>query len=470
MTFTKSLLPLAALLLASACTIGPKYHRPDVATELTYKELGNWRPARPADPGHGPWWLVYHDGVLNQLEPQVVVSNQSLKASEAAYRQAIAAVQEAQASFFPTVTGDASAQRSRKGGAETSLYSAAADASWVPDLWGRVRQTVESQKATAEASADDLAAATLSLQGTLAIDYFELRGADQQKRLLEAEVVDDKRSLKIATNQYKAGIVAKSDVDQAQAQLDSVRAQALNVGVQRAALEHAIAVLIGKPPASFALKPAGDLAEPPVIPPGVPSGLLERRPDVASAERHVAAANAQIGVAETAYFPDLTLSASEGFASTALSKLISAPSNVWSLGADLAGTIFDGGLRAAQVRSARAAYDQQVALYRQSALTAFQQVEDDLAALRIQEQEDRVQAQALKASKEATRIVNNQYLNGTVAYTSVLVAQVQEHGNALADLAVRQSRYVSSVQLIEALGGGWNGELAGPIPTVKLRK
>jgi NodT family efflux transporter outer membrane factor (OMF) lipoprotein len=453
----KSLLPFAALLLASACTIGPKYRAPDVATALTYKELGGWRPAHPSDPGHGPWWQIYHDRTLTQLEQQVVASNQSLKASEAAYREAVATVQEAGAGYFPTVTADGGATRSRKGGATGTQYSAGADASWVPDLWGRVRQTVESQKATAEASADDLAAATLSLQGTLAIDYFELRGADQQKRLLNAEVEDDKKSLKIATNQYKAGFADKSAVDQAQAQLDSVHAQALNVGVQRAALEHAIAVLIGKPPGDFTLKPAGDLTEPPVIPPGVPSALLERRPDIASAERHVAAANAQIGVAETAYFPDLTLSASEGFASGVLSRLISAPSNVWSLGADLAGTLFDGGLRAAKVREAKATYDQQVALYRQTTLTSFQQVEDDLAALRILQQEEAVQRQAVKASAEATRIIRNQYKNGTVAYTNVLVAEVQENSDRVSELSVRQNRYVQSVQLIEALGGGWNG-------------
>jgi NodT family efflux transporter outer membrane factor (OMF) lipoprotein len=453
---------MTALLFLSACAIGPNYHRPAANVPSTYKEAGNWKPAQPSDmAARGPWWAVYNDSALDGLEKQVAVSNQNLKASEAAYRQAASVVQEARASLFPTATFNAGAQRAGGGGQPTAnKLSATLGASWEPDLWGRLARTVEGDVASAQASAADLAAATLSAQGTLAADYFELRAADQLQRLLDSTANDFARSLQITQNQYAAGVAAKGDVLQAQTQLDSTRAQAINVGVQRAQLEHAIAVLTGQPPASFTLAPAGDLATAPDIPPGLPSALLEQRPDIAAAERRMAAANAQIGVAMTAFFPDITLTASDGFVSAALGTLLRASSNVWAVGPQLALTVFDAGARSARVREARAVYDQQTALYRQTVLTAFQQVEDQLSTLRILAQQADVQEQAVRSARQAEVIVLNQYKAGTVAYTSVITAQNSVLSSEQGALSVRENRLTASVQLIEALGGGWDESVA----------
>jgi NodT family efflux transporter outer membrane factor (OMF) lipoprotein len=450
---------LLSTLLITACTIGPDYHRPEIASPAAYKELGAWKPAHPADMSHGDWWLVYNDPVLTALEKQVSVSNQTLKASEAAYRVATAAVQQARASFFPTVSLSGSGQRAKTDLGVSNAFKDSADASWAPDIWGRIRQTVTNQEATAQASAADLAAATLSTQGTLAVDYFELRAADQLARLLNDTVTADERSLKITQNQYKVGVVSRADVAQALTQVDTVRSQALNVGVQRSQLEHAIAVLVGRAPAGFSLRPAEDIPNPPVVPTGVPSALLERRPDIAAAERLVAAANANIGVAMTAYYPNLTLTGSDGFTAATLGGLLAASTNVWSVGPQLALTLFDGGVRAAQVSGARAAYDQQAALYRQTVLTAFQQVEDELAALRIQAQQEKVQLQAVREAQESTKLITNQYKAGIVAYTSVVTAQTAELGNRQTELTLRENNLVASIQLIQALGGGWNSSV-----------
>ncbi len=453
---------LLSTLLIAACTVGPDYHRPDIASPAAYKELGNWKPAHPADMSHGDWWLVYNDPVLTALEKQVSVSNQNVRAADAAYRQAEAAVQQAQASFFPTLTLNGSDQRSKSSlGKQSTILNASADASWAPDIWGRIRQTVTAQEATAQSSAADLAAATLSTQGTLAVDYFELRAADQLARLLDDTVAADNRSLKIAKDQYKVGVVSKADVAQAQTQVDSVRSQAINVGIQRSQLEHALAVLVGRTPSDFNLKPAEDLPAAPVVPAGVPSTLLERRPDVASAERKTAAANANIGVAMTAYYPDLTLTGSEGVTAATLGKLLTAPANVWAVGPQLALTLFDGGAREAQVKGARAAYDQQAALYRQAVLTSFQQVEDQLAALQILARQETVQDQAVRSSQEATKIITNQYNAGIVAYTSVVTAQTQELSARQSQLTIRENSLTASIQLIQALGGGWD---SGALP------
>ena len=453
---------LAGALLASSCAIGPDYHRPAAEVPAAYKEAGDWKPAQPADTAtRGAWWAIYNDSVLDGLEKQVAVSNQNLKASEAAYRQAAAVVQEARASLFPTATLDAGAQRSGGGGqSPANKFSTTLGASWEPDIWGRIARTVEGDVASAQASAADLAAATLSAQGTLAADYIELRAADQLRRLLDKTTDDFARSLQITKNQYTVGVAAKSDVLQAQTQLDSTRAQAINVGVQRAQLEHAIAVLTGKPPASFTLPPAGDLTAPPSVPPGLPSALLEQRPDIAAAERRMAAANAQIGVAMTAFFPDITLTASDGFASAALGTLLRTSSNVWAVGPQLALTVFDAGARSARVREARAAYDQQAALYRQTILTAFQQVEDQLSTLRILAQQGAVQEQAVQSARQAETIVLNQYKAGTVAYTGVITAQNAVLNNEQTALSIRGNRLTASVQLIEALGGGWDESIA----------
>ena len=454
----------------AACTVGPDYHRPPVETPAAYKEVDGWKPSTPQDAiARGPWWSVYNDPVLDKLVPQVVVSNQNLKAAEAAFRNATALVQEARANYFPIITGTASGQRSGQGGRSSvsggrsfsgartlTEYDLSADASWTLDVWGRIRRTVESQEADAQASAADLASAQLSAQATLASDYLALRIDDQLKKLLEDTAEAYARSLQITRNKYASGVAARSDVVQAQAQLESTQAQAIAVGVQRAQLEHAIAVLIGKPPADFSIAPAPFTLAAPLIPPGVPSALLERRPDIAAAERLVAAANAQIGVAVAAYYPDITLSASYGFAGTALSSLVQASNAVWSFGPQIAATLFDGGLRSAQVAAATATYDQSVANYRQTVLTGFQQVEDNLAALRILAQQADVQAVAVRDSEEAARLVLNQYQAGTVDYTSVITAQAAALASEETALSVLNSRLSASVALIEALGGGWD--------------
>jgi len=461
---------LSAASLLGACTVGPDYKRPPAPVPAAYKEAEGWKVAEPKEAGlGGPWWAPYNDPVLDALVQQVQISNQTLKASEAAYRQSLAVLRQARSGLFPVVTVNPSAQRSQTGGGTTrepvvqNRYDVSTLASWDLDLWGRIRRSIESNEASAQASAADLAAARLSLQATLATDYFELRVADQLKRLLDATVDDFTRSLQITRNQHAAGIAALSDVITAQTQLETARAQAINVGVQRAQLEHAIAALIGKPPADFSIAPATLTREVPVIPTGVPSTLLERRPDIASAERQMAAANAQIGVAVAAYYPDITLSGSFGYAA-AMGPLFAASNQLWSFGATIAETVFDGGLRDAQVEAARAAYDQTVANYRQTVLTAFQQVEDQLAALRILEQQAVVVDAAVRNAREAVRLTLNEYQAGTVAYTAVITAQTTALSNEQNALTVHQSRLAASVALIQALGGGWSAEqlTAGP--------
>ncbi len=464
---------MTTLLMVAACTVGPDYQRPAAAVPAAYKEAGqkvaDWQTAQPADASdRGAWWKVYRDPVLDGLAQQIEVSNQNLKASEAAFRQAEAIVAQARAGFFPTAQATASATRSRGGGGGggtaagrggsgsiSNFFSIAGSATWILDLWGKVSRTVESNVATAQADAGDVANVRLAAQGQLASDYMQLRVADELKRLLDAAVNAYGESLRITQNQYNAGIAAASDVAQARTQLESTRAQAIATGVVRAQLEHAIAVLIGKPPAELTIFPAASVPVPPEIPAGLPSTLLERRPDIAAAERQMAAANAQIGVAETAFFPAVTLSGDAGSAATKLGQLFSAPSLVWSFGTTLAETVFDAGLRQAQVEAARAQFDATVADYRQTVLTGFQQVEDELAALRILSQQAAAEDSAVAAAREAERIIFNQYKSGTVAYTAVVVAQTAALTNAEAALSVRQSRLVASVALIQALGGGW---------------
>jgi NodT family efflux transporter outer membrane factor (OMF) lipoprotein len=332
---------------------------------------------------------------------------------------------------------------------------------WDIDIWGKIRRTIESDVANAQASEADLAAARLSTQAALATDYIELRVADEQRQLFDKTVEGYKRSLEITQNQYHVGVVAKADVITAQTQLEGAQSQQIAIGVTRATLEHAIAVLIGKAPADFSLPPATLGATVPVIPTGVPSSLLERRPDVAAAERRMAAANAQIGVAIAAYFPDLTLTGTYGFASHVVSGLVSAPNNFWSVGAAASDTLLDFGARPAQVRQVRAAYDGTVANYRQTVLTAFQQVEDELSTLRILEQQVEVQEQTVQSANLAVQLTLNQYRAGTVAYTAVVTAQAIALGDAQTLLGIRQSRLVASVALIQALGGGWDAASLG---------
>jgi len=482
----RSALPPLLALALSGCAVGPNYHRPTAAVPQHYKEAEGWKPAEPREAASGTdWWSIYNDSTLDGLERQIDVSNQTLKQSEAAWRQAAAVVSQARAALFPTVGATATAVRSGGPGASPQAAAAAAaaggsasaaatshptntfelegTATWEIDLWGKIRRTIESDVANAQASEAELAGARLSAQATLATDYIELRVADEQRRLLDETVEAYKRSLQITENQYNAGVAAKTDVINAETQLEGAESQQINVGVARAMLEHAIAVLIGRPPAEFSLPPAklGDTV--PVVPTGLPSSLLERRPDVAQAERNMAAMNAQIGVAVAAYFPDLTLNGSYGFASTVVSHLVSAPNNLWSFGGSATDTLLDFGARAAQVRQARAAYDAAVANYRQTALTAFQQVEDQLATLRILEQQYGVQDQATRSANLAVQLTLNQYKAGTVAYTSVITAQTVALTDAQTLLTLRQNRLTASVALVQALGGGWDaGSLGKP--------
>ncbi len=470
---------MTILLMVTACTVGPDYLRPATAVPATYKEAADkeaahreagWQVARPADStDRGAWWSVFRDPVLDRLERQIDISNQNLKAAEAAFRQAEAIVAQSRAGFFPTAQINASAERSRSGGGAgtsavgragfgkiTNLFSITESASWVADLWGKVRRTVEGDVASAQASAGDVANARLAAQGQLASDYLKLRIADEQQRLLVAAVTAYGESLRISQNQFNAGIAAASDVAQARTQLESTRARAIAVGILRAQFEHAIAVLVGKPPAELSIAPVATVPALPDIPAELPSTLLERRPDIAVAERRMAAANAQIGVAEAAFFPTVTLSADAGTSAATLAKLLSASSRVWSFGSTLVETIFDAGARHAKVDEDRALFDAAVAKYRQSVLSGFQEVEDQLAAQRILAEQAAAEDIAVAASREAERIITNQYKAGTVAYTNVVVAQTAALSNAEAALAVRQSRLLAAVALIEALGGGWD--------------
>lgn len=474
-----------AVTLLTGCTVGPNYVRPTVVTPATYKEVDGWRMAQPKDDlSRGAWWEIFGDPQLNALEAQVDISNQNLVVAEATYRQARALVREARASYFPTGTlgigytrsrdsatlGSSSASRSSTSapsagvssgggvpsGAQSDFFQLGLDFSWELDVWGRIRRTVESNQASAQASAGDLESARLSFQAELAQDYFQLRTLDAQKQLLDATVAAFEKSLELTKNRYASGVASQVDVVQAETQLKTTQAQAIDVGVQRAQLEHAIALLIGKPASTFSLPAAPLTAMPPPIPVSVPSALLERRPDIAAAERRVAAANAQIGVAEAAFFPTVMLSASSGFESSSLSQWLTAPSRFWSVGPSISETLFDGGLRRAQTDFARAGYDASVGTYRQTVLTAFQAVEDNLAALRILEQEAQVQDEAVKDAQKSVTLTTNQYKAGIVTYLNVITTQTIALTDEVTAVQILGRRMSAAVLLIEALGGGWH--------------
>ncbi len=466
------IIALATAVVSSlACKVGPDYVRPSftAAPPTSYKEAGDWKVAQPNDElQRGAWWQVFGEPSLDSLARELEISNQNLKAAEAQYRAALAAIRVARAGLFPTITlgaavdrahrlasSDAVSERPVPTNGDITVYSLPADLSWEADIWGRIRRTVEGSEGSAQASAADLESALLSAQASLAQSYLQLQTLDAQRKVLAAAVMAFERSLEVAKNRYASGVVARTDVLQAESQLESTRAQALDLGVQRAQLEHAIAVLIGKPASSFSLPPTPLSAAPPVIPIYLPSELLERRPDVAAAERRMAAANAQIGVATAAWFPQVDLSGSAGFLASSLASWLSWPSLFWSVGATLSQTAFEGGLRSAQTDQARAAYDAAVAFYRQTALGAFQDVEDNLAALRILEEEARVQDKALEAARQVEEITTNQYQAGTVSYLEVLVAQTTALNNERAAIDVRGRRMSATVLLIKALGGGW---------------
>ncbi|WP_396329510.1 efflux transporter outer membrane subunit [Burkholderia anthina] len=480
---------VATAVLLAGCAVGPDYHRPDTSIPAAYKEApAGWKVAQPADrTDRGPWWTVYDDPQLDTLIDKLNASNQTIAQSAAAYRQARALVTEARAAYFPTVGLTASGSRSRSGrtsvssgtssnfGSSSSIsnsYSVGLDASWEPDLWGKVSRTVSAQRAGEAAAAADLANARLSQQALLAQTYFQLRTSDALQKLLDDTVKSYGESLKLTQNQYAQGVAARADVIQAQTQLQSAQAASIDNGVARAQYEHAIATLIGEPASTFSLPPTPLTAEPPITPVDVPSALLERRPDIAAAERRAASANEQIGVAISAFFPTLTLSASGGFQSSVWSQLFTLPARFWTVGPQLAATLFDAGLRAAQTDAARATYDENVAAYRLSVLTAFQDVEDNLASQRILAQEVDVQRQAVDSAEHSLAIVTNQYKAGTVAYLNVLTAQTTAFTAQQKLATISGQRMVSSVGLVKALGGGWNtsemaretGDMAAPAP------
>jgi NodT family efflux transporter outer membrane factor (OMF) lipoprotein len=462
---------LVIAIVPQACTVGPDYVTPPAPEPAAYKELKGWKVATPRDDlDRGAWWTIFNDPTLNELEAQVQISNQTIAAAEAAYRQARALIKSAQAGLFPTITANYDVTGNHTGSAVTGTGIArtivtstlAANAAWDLDVWGRIRRTIESNAAAAQVSAADLANATLSAQATLALAYFNLRALDTLKVLLDRTVAEFKKTLVITENQYAAGTVSKADVVTARTQVLSTEAQAINVGVARAQFEHAIAALIGRPPAELSIARRSLATNLPKIPVSVPSALLERRPDIAAAERAMQQQNALIGVAIAAYFPDISLSGAFGFMGRG-PLAVSLANEVWSIGASAVQVLFDGGFRGAQVEAARAAYDQSVANYRQTVLTAFQQVEDQLAALRILAQQAKVQNDALKAAQEQVTIQLNQYRAGTTDFTAVAVAQASLLNNEVAALTIRQARFLAAVSLIEALGGGWD---MSELPTI----
>jgi len=502
----------SCLVLAAGCSVGPRYHRPDVAVPGTYKEEApatvpaapggggtpvgapaqppagpapappatggaSWKPAQPQDGAlRGKWWEIFGDPELDALEEQATTSNQSIAASFAAFQAARAIVREARAQFFPTLTttpsftasrqpaGAAAATAStRSGSGRIDEYSLPFDASWVPDLWGRIRHTVEGDVAAAQASAADLANERLTVQADLAVDYFQLRGQDSLKELLDTTVVAYRESLELTRALYETGIDSDEAVAQAETQLEVTEAQDTGVGITRAQLEHAIALLSGRPASMFSLPVQALHTNPPAVPLGVPSQLLERRPDIAAGERLMAQANAQIGIATAAYFPTLTLSAAGGFQSNSLASWLTWPSRFWSVGPALAETLFDAGLRRATVEQFQASYDQAVANYRETALAAFSQVEDNLATLRLLEQEIRQQDTAVTSAQRQLKVATDRYKLGIDPYLNVITAQTTVLSTQQTAVNLRIQQMTATVQLIEALGGGWDStEIPAP--------
>lgn len=460
-----SIYVVSLVLLITGCTVGPDYVKPEVDTPAAFKEAEGWKAAEPQDQvPRGNWWEVFNDVELNGLEEQVAISNQNLRAAEASFRQAQALVSSSRSEYFPTITGSATHARSKVSTLDNSINSRSAinnrnilsfNLNWEADVWGAISRTVEAASANADASAADIGAALLSAQAALAADYFAMHAADSQQQLLQETIKAYQKSLEVTQNRYNAGVASKADVVQAEAQLKSTQAQAADVGIQRAQLEHAIALLIGKAPAELTLKPVPLTATAPDIPLSMPSTLLERRPDIAAAERLTAAANAQIGVAQAAFYPSFSLSADAGFQSITLANFISYPNLFWSLGAGLATTIFDAGKRRAVSDQAIAAYDETVANYRQTVLTGFQEVEDSLVALRILQDEQKLQEEALAAARASLTYTLNQYKAGTVNYLAVVVAATIALNNERTLVDLRNRQFANSVLLIKALGGGW---------------
>ena len=468
---------LSALILAIAlggCMVGPKYSRPAAVVPLvfkepppdSFKESDGWKAAQPLDRVlRGNWWQLFGDPQLNALEEQLTAANQDLKVAEARYQQARTMIRFNRASEFPTISAGPSIGSERESSNQPFRIAAFPasgnfvlpfEVSWEADLWGRIRRTVNAAREEAQATAADRENASLSLHAELAFDYFELRAADAQQRLLDDTVKAYTDALQLTTNRFEGGASPKSDVSQARTQLDTTRVADTDIGVQRAQYEHAIAILVGKPPAEFSLAAEPLNMQVPVIPVGLPSQLLERRPDIAAVERRMAEANEQIGIARAAYFPTLTLSASAGFEGSSLMNWLTWPSRFWAVGPTLSQTLFDGGRRRSTSDATLAAYDASVAGYRETILTAFQQVEDNLAAMRILEQESQQQQQAVADARESLELFTNRYTGGVDTYLQVITAETTALSNERNDVDIMRRRMDASVLLIKALGGGWN--------------
>jgi NodT family efflux transporter outer membrane factor (OMF) lipoprotein len=471
-----ALLLVMLVFALAGCTVGPKYVKPSAPTPTAYKEqppasyqgADQWQPAKPADQAsRGKWWEIFGDPELNGLEEQIATSNQTLKVSEARFREARAAIRFNRASQFPTISTAPNASYvkasdyspsfpSKVEEVSTGDFVLPIDLSYELDLWGRVRRAVAAAREEAQATAGDYETTKLSLEAELAMDYFELRSADAQKQLLDDTVKAYTDNVQLTTHRYKGGVAPRSDVAQAQTQLDATRVQDTDVTVQRAQFEHAIAILIGKPPAEFSLAAAPLKTQPPIIPTGLPSELLQRRPDIATAERRMAEANQQIGIARAAYFPTVTLDGTAGFEGTRGSNWFTWPAGFWALGPSLAETLFDAGRRRATSESAHANYDATVANYRQTSLTAFQEVEDNLSALRILENETQQQDQAIASSKDSLHLFTNRYQGGADTYLQVITAETIELANERNAIDILRRRMDASVLLVKALGGGWD--------------
>jgi len=480
MTLHKPSVVAAALLaFASGCAVGPDYQRPDAATATAFKEAEGWVAAAPSDAiDRGTWWQLFDDAELDALAQRVRVSNQNIAAAQAAYAQARALVSQQRAGLFPTIDLSGTATRADSGGNRASRvvtdangqqsviagggninnnYRTSIGASWEPDVWGRLRRSAEAADASAAASAADLASATLSAQGELVTNYLSLRATDAEIGLLQQTLTGYERALQIAENRYRAGIAPRTDYLSAQTQLYGTQADMESLRRTRAQLEHAIAVLVGEAPARFQIERAPWNAVVPGVPVGVPSTLLQRRPDIAAAERRVANANAQIGVARSAYYPSLSLSASYGSSSSTVAELLDASTMLWSIGASAAQTLFDFGARRAQLDQARAAYDQTVATYRQTVLAAFADVEDQLTGSRVLERTEQLRQQASAIADENERLVLNRYKAGQVVYSEVVTAQASALSARRTLIQAQRDRQTTAVALIQSLGGGWSG-------------
>ena len=478
---------LIGLILFKGCDKAPKYSKPSVATPPAYKEIApdtfketdNWKFARPNDGIiRGKWWEMFNDSQLNNLEDQLSTANQNIALADANFRAARALVKESRSQYFPTVTTSPSIIVSRQSGAATHSsvspgrqsvnYTLPFDATWEPDFWGRIRNTVVASASEAQASAADLQNVRLSVEAELAFDYYQLRSLDAEKRLLDSTIEAYQQQLELTRVRFQTGIASDEDVAQAETQLKTTEAQATDLGIARAQFEHAIAVLSGQPPSTFSLPLAPSDAQPPAIPVGLPSQLLERRPDIAAAERRVAEANAEIGVTKAAFYPSLTLGATAGFESTSIASWFTWPARFFSLGPTLSQTLFDKGRRKAATEVALAQYDGTVANYRQSVLTAFQEVEDNLAALRILTRELDQQNDAVASAQRALSLSNERYKAGIDSYLNVITAQATLLSSQRTAVNLQMQQMTASVELIKALGGGWEeSELPTPKQFIK---